>query len=254
MNRKGYFSFFPRINYVSRTADRNTNDEFIEVINFFRRGKLREDVGRIATSFELYNIPGNIRPEQVAKQLYGNSAYDWIILLTNNIINVQDEWPMDDSTFKKYLQDKYGSDENLQKIHHYETSIFTDGFRRVIVPDGLIVDSDYNISALDTNNITSEKKFSSNLPIKRTTDVTVEQNGTVKNATGQQLIGNSVVAVSNYEYEVRINDAKRNILVLKTEYVSVVVDNLRDIMSYTESSQYINPNSKQGYNPRLTGI
>ena len=48
---------------------------------------------------------------------------------------------MDDNTFRKYLLDKYGSEETLEDIHHYETTAFEDGYLRTIIPDGLVVDS-----------------------------------------------------------------------------------------------------------------
>lgn len=252
--KQGYFDYLPNIDYVSRTTDRSSNDEYIRVKNIFRRAKLREDLVNVSTLYDLYNIPGNVRPEQVAQKLYGDSKLDWVILITNNIINVQDDWPMEDYVFRKFLLDKYGSDENINKVHHYETALLQDGWERVIVPGGLIVDSDFNISALDSYTNNTETTFSPNVPLSRSGSVTVDDAGTVKNSSGSELIGSNVVAISNYEYELRINDAKRNIYTLKPEYVEVVVNDLRTIMSYEESSQYIDERNKQAYNPRLTGI
>lgn len=254
MKGRSYFSFFPKLLTVSRSAERYTNDEYSEVLNIFRRGKIRDDIGAVSTAFEKYLIRGNERPEQVAQTLYQDPFLDWIILLANNIINVQEEWPMDNETFRKYMLEKYQTEENWYKIHHYETEEFRDGWGRLVVPAGLIVDSDFNISALDSFSANQETRFSSNLPVSRTGSVTVSDVGLVKNSSGQELVGNNLKAITVYEYEQITNESKRVINVLKPEYVEIIIDDLRELMSYGQSSQYIDSVTKEGYNPRLTGI
>ena len=87
---KGYFSYFPEINYVSRTTDRSSNDEFIPVKNIFRRPKLRDDLENVLTAFEDYMIIANERPDQVAEAVYGDPRYDWVVLTANNITNMRE--------------------------------------------------------------------------------------------------------------------------------------------------------------------
>lgn len=82
----------------------------------------------------------------------------------------------------------------------------------------------------------------------------IESNGQVlsylnKDGKIETISGNSV-PISNYEYEVRKNDEKRQILILKPEYVSVVTSEIKNILKYTESSQYIDKTTKRAYNPR----
>ena len=60
--------------------------------------------------------------------------------------------------------------------------------------------------------------------------------------------------VTNYEYEVLEEEKKRKILILKPEYLSVFVSDMKNIMKYDESSQYVNQNTKRGYNPKITGM
>jgi CRISPR/Cas system CMR-associated protein Cmr3 (group 5 of RAMP superfamily) len=60
--------------------------------------------------------------------------------------------------------------------------------------------------------------------------------------------------VSNYEYEILENEKKRKILILKPQYLSVFINDMKNIMTYDESSQYINQNTKRGYNPKITGV
>lgn len=137
-----YFREFPNLKYIGRVLDKNSLTNFVDAKNIFKRAKLREDIKNIITAFTLYQIEETERPEQIAKNFYNDPELDWVVLLTNNIINVNEEWPLDNNSFYKYLIDKYGSDENLYKIHHYETSGVRDEFNRLVVPEGLIVDDD----------------------------------------------------------------------------------------------------------------
>lgn len=60
--------------------------------------------------------------------------------------------------------------------------------------------------------------------------------------------------VTNYEYELQKNEEKRKILILKPEYLSAFLSDMRNIMKYSKSSQYINDNTKRAYNPKLKGV
>tara|TARA_B100002019_G_C21246903_1_gene588866 strand:- start:22 stop:777 length:756 start_codon:yes stop_codon:yes gene_type:complete len=251
MSNRSYFRYFPNIDYVSRALERSSNDEFITVKNIFKRARLREDVASVATSYEYYTVPGDFRPDQVADRYYDDPNLDWVILITNNIQNIHQDWPMDDRTFRNYLLDKYGSEEAIEQIHHYETSSFQDGYVRTVIPDGLVVDSDFNTSILDQR-LKQEVKYNANIDL--TTEGTVDVNGTVTNANGEVIRGKGITPITNYKYEFDINEMKKNIIILKPEYLGIFIDDMKKIMSYTQSSQYINKNLKQSYNPRLTGI
>jgi hypothetical protein len=66
------------------------------------------------------------------------------------------------------------------------------------------------------------------------------------------LSGASIVtSVSNYDYEVLKNDEKRTIYVLRQNYIQTVIDDMREIMTYTDSSQYIDRRTKKGANLRI---
>ena len=76
---------------------------------------------------------------------------------------------------------------------------------------------------------------------------------TVKDASGNVVTHDNILAVTNYEYEEDLNDSKRRIRILKEDYLNVVISDLRRIMKYKKSSQYISRGLKQAYNPRLSG-
>ena len=76
----------------------------------------------------------------------------------------------------------------------------------------------------------------------------------ITNTNTSKITTTSIKEVSNYEYEVLENEKKRKILILKPEYLAVFIGDMKNIMKYAESSQYINQNTKRGYNPKTTGV
>lgn len=91
----------------------------------------------------------------------------------------------------------------------------------------------------------------SGVKIKITTEV---QPISITDTNASKVSTSSIKEVSNYEYEVLENEKKRKILILKPEYLSVFVSDMKNIMKYAESSQYVDQNTKRGYNPKITGV
>ena len=90
-----YFRNVPDFEYVSRTADTKQISEYQKVKNLFRRGKLKNDIFNDLTYFTKYQIIGDDRPDNVAFKVYDDETLDWVVLLSNNITNIQTEWPLD---------------------------------------------------------------------------------------------------------------------------------------------------------------
>ena len=114
-----YFKQVPNLEYVSRLPNAKISD-YITVKNLFKRGNLADDIFQDLTIFTKYEIKGDDRPDNVANKVYQDPDLDWVILLSNNIINIQSEWPMPQRDFDRYLLDKYETYEKLNDIHHYE--------------------------------------------------------------------------------------------------------------------------------------
>jgi len=218
-----YFRQVPNFDYVSRLPNANIGD-YIPVKNIFKKGKLREDIFQDLAFFEKYKIQGNDRPDNVAFEVYGDSTLDWLVLLCNNVVNIQTEWPLTQDAFDRYVLNKYGDYETLYSgIHHYETSEVTNSQGVVMVPSGLEVPDGYSTSYYDYF------------------------------IDSQVDTGNIAVPVTNYEYEDKLENDKRNIYILKSRYLNVVLDDMGDIMPYKKgSSQYVSETLKRGDNIRLT--
>ena len=216
-----YFSEVPNFEYVSRLPDAKISD-YITVKNFFKRGFLREDIFQNLAFFTKYSITGNDRPDNVAFEIYQDSTLDWLVLMANNIVNIQNEWPISNTDFDELMLDKYGSYDTLfNGIHHYETLEVTDARGVKIVNAGLKVESDYSITFFD------------------------EHADQMKTVT-------PTIPVTNYQYEQKVNEDKRNIYLLQPRYLQIVRDDLEDLMTYREgSTQYMSETLKRADNIRL---
>ena len=223
-----YFQELPNISYPSLLPQSNKIEDRIEIKNIFRRSKLRSDVDQAITAFNYYYIKHDMRPDVVAQELYDDSELDWVILTVNNIINVRNEWPLTHNDLHSYLLDKYGSEENMNNIHHYETRQILDEYDRIVMPAGLEVDKNFSFEY-------SRVSGSRQIPTVISSD---------------QL----VAEVTNYQYEVKINDEKRRIKVLKPGYLSAFISDHREIMSYGRTSEYISKKLKGTYNARVSGV
>ena len=217
-----YFRNVPDFEYVSRTADTKQISEYQKVKNLFKRGKLKNDIFNDLTYFTKYQIVGDDRPDNVAFKVYDDETLDWVVLLSNNITNIQTEWPLNHQSFYNFLIDKYGSEEEIHGIHHYETQEVRNTDEAIIVPKGLKVPQNYSIEFYDTD---------------------LESYTTASNITTE---------ITNYTYENKIEENKRNIYVLKSEYINVILNDMEESMIYKEgSTQYLSETLVRGENIRL---
>ena len=217
-----YFNELPNISYPSLLPRSNKVEDRIVVKNIFKRAKLRDDVEQALTAFNYYQIEDGLRPDMVAQKLYDDPELDWVVLTSNNITNIRDQWPLSNNDLHDYMLEKYGSESMILGIHHYETKEILDEYNRVVIPAGLEVDIDFRFNYMNFSN----------------TVFTV----------------NPVVAFTNYDYKIRLNDEKRRIKILKPEYLNAYISEHREIMEYEESSDYISKRVKGTYNPKISGV
>ena len=83
-----YFSYLPNI-YVGTGTTSSTKQEYQKIKNIFRRVKAREDLSKYTEFFEQYSIADGELPFQIAKEVYGDDELDWVVLLTNNIVEIK---------------------------------------------------------------------------------------------------------------------------------------------------------------------
>ena len=326
---QSYFRQVPNLEYVNRTKGNTDISNYITVKNLFKRGRLRPDIFGNLNFFTKYKIIGDERPDNVAFKEYNDSSLDWVVLLSNNILNIQDEWPLSQNSLDEVLLDKYGTYQELHSgIHHYETIEIKNTKGGIILPGGLETPNKWRtngnfIQATNTkvnqisgndakvatvtmyngiknltvgsevliNNVSSSVyngrfpvtsvlkvgdvviKFTYNLPsipdvklpeIEGTEEVTFTVEGTVgvgnayyyeyydDNTYHTIPVSNMTKAVTNYQYEIKKEDDKRNIYLLKPDYLNVIFNDLDDIMPYKKgAAQYVSDTLKKGENIRL---
>jgi len=218
-----YFKQIPDFEYVSRLPDAKISD-YIAVKNLFKKGELRPDIFQDLATFQKYQIKGDDRPDNVAQDFYQDSSLDWLVLTCNNVVNIQTEWPLTQRDFDRFLLDKYGTYADLESIHHYETVELKNSKGVVMLEKGLEVENDFSFSYYDW---------------------WLKEQKTIISA-------NAVTSVTNYQYEEKIEDDKRNIFLLKTRYLGLVMDDMEDMMTYKKgSTQYVDETLKKAENIRL---
>lgn len=217
-----FFSQVPNVEYP-KFYDDGKISEYETVKNIFKRAIVRPDIFENLSFFQKYSIIGDERPDMVADKFYDDPSLDWVILLSNNIINLNDEWPLTQRQFDRYLLDKYGTYENVYGIHHFESIRVTSSNGTIILREGTIIPQTFSITYYDQ-------------PINQSITRT-----------------NISVPITNYEYESKLDDEKRNIYILKNDYLQLVLEDIKDVMTYKKgSTQYVSGSLKKADNIRLT--
>lgn len=212
-----YFKRLPDLLYPSLKKDISSFD-YIKIKNLFKRAKLRDDFLNVFSAFEKYSIVGDERPDNVSEKIYKDPEYDWLILIVNNVQNARTDWPMSQSDLSSFLSEKY-TDQELSQINHYETKEVRNSSGELVLPGKLIVDSNFTFKYADL---------------------------------GATTTYSSLVSVSNFEYENYLNEEKRNIVILRSEFVKLVEKDLRRVFKYEQSSEFVDQRTIKTYNPRFS--
>ena len=217
-----YFRNIPNFAYINRDNNRES-DTYSSVKNLFKRAKLRDDIFENLAFFQKYIVKGDDRPDNVADEIYKDPLLDWVVLLSNNIINVQSEWPLSQADFNTYLIEKYDNETTLYSgIHHYEANEVKTSDNRIIIASGTKVSVGQSVSYFDYGK------------------------------QDQVTVTDIALPITNYLYEENLNNKKREIFLLKPMYLSVVFDDLENIMTYKEgSTQFVSETLVKGDDIRL---
>ena len=212
----GYFRELPNLLYPSFLPNKKSSLDYISVKNVFRRVKVRDDLYSNFVIFQKYEIPEGARPDNVSEELFGTPNLDWVVLTVAGIINVRNEWPLSNHDLYNYVENKYGN--SLNSTRFFETTEVKNADGKLILPKGKVVDSNF----------------------------------TIPNPDEPTAILNPVVGITNFEYETRLNEEKRNIFVLREEYLQEFIEDMKDIMTYAESSEYLNERTIQTENTNIS--
>lgn len=215
MSTPDYFSHFPNVEYAYRMNSAG-KAETISIKDFFHTMKLRDDIYKYETIYNSYEIKLNERPDMISKELYDDEQYYWTILQVNDIIDYHNQWPLAEPEFYIYVVRKYGSEAGAGKIHHYET------------------ENIYRWETFGETDAEDERDLRRNMGLEKDIvfpgGMVVAENYNYPVHLG--ISNRKPVAVSNLEYERRLNDQKRFIQVINPQ---VIYDFVRDYYIYAEN-------------------
>ena len=238
-----YFEDFPSLYY---TLDNNRTGQIVQDI--FRRIVLPEELRSQNILYETYNVQDGDTPEILADRYYDDPGLYWVILITNEILDPRFGWPMEWYRLEKYIERKYPSNVYLNSNVAYGYNIgelvsTSDGSARVVYASGnrlsiIDVSGTFNnganltgsVSGFYSNLISSGNVFD-NGPEEIKYYAYTNNNTIIDNLTfinGNQL---TMEAVSKRIYEIRQNDIRREIKILRPEFVPRVIAEFKRLIN-----------------------
>jgi len=140
-----YFNFLPSIKYdVKPISYPFSESDYVVAKNFFRRYKMSDTAFSQAVYFNKYALRDGQRLDQIAETVYGDANLDWIVVLTNNMINTTFDLPMSEAELQRHIEQQY--DNPYYDIHHYEIRSEEEQiaeFGKVLMPPRTWVDETY---------------------------------------------------------------------------------------------------------------
>ena len=207
-----YFSLLPNIEYDEKPISYPFSEsDFVVAKNFFRRYKINDDIFQYAVFFKKYTIVDGERPETLAEKAYGDQFLDWVILLTNNMVNAQYDWPRSNYEMYKIVEEEF--DDPYSEISHYEIKETIGQYQAGLHVDETFYNGQHKLNI----------------------------NGTVSLKNGNEIASPVTVA----EYYQTENEKKREIYLLKKEYLRSFVDDFRKQNLYEKSGNYISQRLKK---------
>jgi hypothetical protein len=205
-----YFNYFPKTVYsLDNTNNVDTVTSIVSRFSF-------ENSFRDNTSvYYEYNIQDSDTPEIIASKFYGDSEKHWVVLMLNNIVDPQFDWPLDQRTIISYMNEKYSANASVGQsgvtwaqanIHsYYKVETRTTNSTNTDLQTKIQVDANtYANVAATTTNLTLDDGNSITIKVSKETK-------------------------SYYDYEIEQNETKRTIKLLKPEFVSPIEDELRAV-------------------------
>jgi hypothetical protein len=201
-----YFNFFPKTLYSLSNKPTSADSVTNIIARFGFESTLKEN----SNIFYPYDIQDGDTPETIANKYYGSPERHWVVLLFNDIIDPQYDWPLDQRTIIKYINDKYTAN----------------GSANVTSQTGLAwsqsnTKSYYKVVTRVTNNATKNT-----IKEKIELDANTYANVVISNSTKTLQSGTVIVETVSketetyYDYEVNLNESKRKIRLLRSEIVS----------------------------------
>ena len=176
-----YFTNLPKVGYdINGTG----KDSFLSVTNIMKSVRFKPSVLEDITDYYPYYVKEGERPDIIAHAQYGNIGYAYLIMLINDIYDPNFDWPLSAQIFEKFIINKYGSVTTaISGVKHYYQIVRAE------------------VARTGTSERIPEVKF------------------VVDETTYDALDLGDRTTLSNYDYEVELNDAKREIKLINSAFI-----------------------------------
>lgn len=217
-----YFQKFPTILYP---YDINGEIVYKQVTDITINVRIAKAILQYVTSYDEYDMKEGETPEIVAERAYGSPLYHWVIMICNDRYDYLDDFPLPQYELEQYIIDKYGSWAKAQETHHYIDS------------NGYIVSAPHIVATEIVADELYKIEYSGNTVF---TNIGAPDNnvGTIFTATGPGT-GTGVVIpeapitpypVSNYQYEVDVNESKRRIKLISSQNLFQILGQFKSLV------------------------
>ena len=208
-----YFNYFPKTFYK---LNENSND-VDAVTNITARFGFEQAFKNNSAVYYEYDVQDSDTPEIIANKFYGSPERHWAVLMINDIVDPQFDWPLDQRTIISYIDEKYSANASVGQsgttwaqanIHSY-----------------------YKVETRTTNSTGAELQSKLEIDANTYANVAATTSNLTLNDGNSITITTTKETKSYYDYEVEENEAKRTIKLLKPEFVSSIEEELKIIFN-----------------------
>ena len=207
-----FFSIVPNISYDQKPISYPFSEsDFVVAKNFFRRYRMNDEIFSQAVYFQQYTIRDGERPDTIAERLYGDPFLDWVVILVNNMVNAQYDWPRSNYEVYRIAESEY--DDPYSEIHHYEIKESIGPYQKGQHVDEIFYNGQHKLNI----------------------------SGSIVTKNGNE-IASPVTAAEWLQSE---NEKKRQIYLLKPVYAQGFIDDFRRQNKYKKGTNYISQRLKR---------
>lgn len=250
-----YFKYFPQTTFQGKS-----------IADITRKAKLNKLVTDNVLDYMSYTIQEGEKPEDIAYNYYDDPNLAWLVLMSNDIIDPYQQWPMTTNQVEQIIINKYSTKSGktgtqvldwaknttiASNIVHYRSIVDNDiklnrssfialGNSVVVSGNDILVGEDYVImttGSMFTNNWETLTGINNYVPVVDGT-FTAQVNGSTLTDTDTFQVRKSSLTnparefqpVRVYDYEIESNEAKREIQLINKGYLATIKDQLETIL------------------------
>jgi hypothetical protein len=206
-----YFSYFPKTVYSLNSSDVDA------VTNIVSRFGFEQSFKNNSAVYYEYDIQDGDTPEIIASKFYNSPDRYWVILMINDIVDPQFDFPLDQRTIISFIDEKYSANANIGQTGIAWAQSNVKAYYKIETRTTISTDTELKTKLeIDANTYANVASSTSNL--------TLDDGNIIKIAISKET-------ESYYDYEVEQNESKRTIKLLKPEFVSVIENEIVNILS-----------------------